>query len=915
MGFRDHPIGREALFAEPRGISLAYDPEAKSLKGRNEVLYVADSKNHAIRRLMKAPGEKFAEVVTVAGGQKAAPSAPGYAQRSVPYQWGEELGAPGNSDGSGGQAAFHSPSDVALVKQENNHILYVADTENNRVARVAVSLRLTPETQKVTVPILTVTSTQEDMSGLVAQSVAPGTEFVWDSELQQWTDPSSVIPSASMCPPAGVTVPFSFTMLLAGHYHVNELYFEWAHGGAKDYQIAFSQDGESWVTAVTKKGLAARAAEQVGPPHALQKYSTGFVRIGITALNEETFQMPVVRMIGQIVDSDIPSVPVVDTQLSSQSCSELGWMSINGVPVCSSAKVSNSSCLPDIEKSMAFQEAEATCQAAGARLCSVEELEKQSNNPAVGCGIDDQRVWTSTPCGCGGHLSQASKLDKQDPMAVMPRICSADTETLVVQCCADKPPELVTELGEDATETPVEMSSVQELDRARFTDGNGTAPEDSACTFPFVVQGEAFNNCTMVEDGSKLPGSFGWCPVKHATHAEETSNGIMLVTEATEWGSCREPGYKPPECIMSPWTGWGACSAVCGGGTKSRKRSIVAQYGHNPVCGGIEDVAMCNKHECGFVDTIAGGSALGLSMGLGLRESPYNPLWMTRNASRSPDLHYKPVAIDVAEQSGGLHAVFVAGVERTRADNVDYIRRIDVAHFTPEDEGGAGAPEACVDISKYERPDLIPASAAACRIIHSVGGFSSARVAAIELDEQDVGIRFQGASAIVANSESSLFLTSSASIVSKLDLSQQIQCQGWMTEGLRQWDVSPDSEPRRSSPVKLQLKSLSGSSTSWQLDVTRTVGDFQSLGMLPNYQANMVGDSYLWEKNMLCASPTEDGTATKCCVAKQAQNLPPPRPCPKPVQEACLVKYTMAMQDYEYALQLVQRNLNVGVSS
>jgi len=361
---------------------------------------------------------------------------------------------------------------------------------------------------------------------------------------------------------------------------------------------------------------------------------------------------------------------------------------------------------------------------------------------------------------------------------------------------------------------------------------------------------------------------------------------------------------------------------ICGGGTKSRTRKVLSKSGQNPICAETEELTTCNEHECGFVETIAGGTVSGSKVGLGFRESPLNALWIQRSPERSPDLHYKPAAIDVVEHENGYHAVFIAGKETKRADNVEYIRRIDVTHFTPQDKGGAGAPTNCTDLSRYSAdPTSLPVEAAECRIFTSGDGFFAARVGAIELDEEDVGSRFNGATALSAESVDSLLVASStSSLLTRLDLSEQIRCQSWMTEGLRQWDVSTDGMPHRSSPVKLQLSSLSGSSSQWQLDVTRVVGEFKSLGVSDNYQANRVGDPYTWQKNMMCASeirkghsdPTKPVQKTKCCVAKQAEQIPPPEECPMPIQEACASKYKIAMQDYEYALQIIARDLKLG---
>jgi hypothetical protein len=292
-------------------------------------------------------------------------------------------------------------------------------------------------------------------------------------------------------------------------------------------------------------------------------------------------------------------------------------------------------------------------------------------------------------------------------------------------------------------------------------------------------------------------------------------------------------------------------------------------------------------------------------------------LQIQNSASRSPDLQYKPSAIDVIQQSDGTHAVFIAGEPRSRADNVEYLRRIDVMHFSPDDEG-ASVTQGCVDVTQYAEASELPVEAADCRIFTSglSTGFYVARLGAIESDEQDVGTHYRGAIGLVIKNVDEVYVTSSEHTVSKLDLSQQLQCDDWMTNGMYQWDVPQDGLPYRTSPVKMRLSTLSGSSTLWQLEATKMVGTFKTLGVSENWQANRVGDPYIYQKNTLCALQMDQNAvgdkSVKCCVTKHAEALPPPEECPKPVQATCENLRTVAMHDYEYTLQIISRNLNLG---
>jgi len=57
---------------------------------------------------------------------------------------------------------------------------------------------------------------------------------------------------------------------------------------------------------------------------------------------------------------------------------------------------------------------------------------------------------------------------------------------------------------------------------------------------------------------------------------------------------CNTP--SPIDCTMNDWKAWGACSATCGSGTRSRSRTveIPAQHG-GKACPNTEDQGVCNK--------------------------------------------------------------------------------------------------------------------------------------------------------------------------------------------------------------------------------------------------------------------------------------------------------------------------------
>ena len=64
-----------------------------------------------------------------------------------------------------------------------------------------------------------------------------------------------------------------------------------------------------------------------------------------------------------------------------------------------------------------YDDAEAFCVGAGARVCTYDELAADAAGGS-GCALDDARVWTATPCKKGerfGHFSAsgAAHLEKR----------------------------------------------------------------------------------------------------------------------------------------------------------------------------------------------------------------------------------------------------------------------------------------------------------------------------------------------------------------------------------------------------------------------------------------------------------------------------------------------------------------------
>ena len=77
-------------------------------------------------------------------------------------------------------------------------------------------------------------------------------------------------------------------------------------------------------------------------------------------------------------------------------------------------------------------------------------------------------------------------------------------------------------------------------------------------------------------------------------------SGYLQVATSNEgcWFTVKEYCCKTEDCVEGEWQSWSACSRTCGGGTRSRSRSLVQpQYGGR-ACGDSSEAAACNTNRC-----------------------------------------------------------------------------------------------------------------------------------------------------------------------------------------------------------------------------------------------------------------------------------------------------------------------------
>jgi hypothetical protein len=949
MGFRDDEYGEYAMFAEPSGVAIAYEPNGDSLKGKNEVVYVADSRNNAIRQLILSPGMEFAQVSTIAGGQRMLPSMKDYMQVAKEYQWGHGFGLKGCADGVGSDAMFNAPTDLALAKvQADKHVLYVADSSNNRVARVEVSMMMNDGTPTEEIPILSIRDSEGNAVGAI-RSVPVGSEYQWDSEQKVWEGIiHSDLTAVSICPATPVVPPAFFELSLGGQYNVIGAFMEWGpEGGAQEFQMAVF-DGKQWHEVIAKTGVANAATEQLELPVPAQQLVAQAVRLSITSAHGATVSVPSLRLMGKLVGHDVKPQPAQEHPQTEKSCADLGWEespagadSAIQENACGSQKVGkNSTCLHlkgnSTSGMMQWHEAEDACSAIGARLCRIEEIQGLIAAD-TGCDLEEERVWSASPCGCGGMLSQASKieLDIINSSSAL-RMCSSMDDLLAVQCCADGPPAggatktaaanatdvspvenslILVELNEDpvsddsasAATDIIEASSSTVLLQMRFTNGTGTADKDSSCVIPFVLDGRAYNNCTQEPTvGGTETFQDGWCPTRKSG-SDNADESMIVVGPKTPWGVCEPAGYVPPKCVMSPWSGWNRCSVLCGGGSRTRHRQTVTQQG-DAQCGALDEVGSCNAHQCGSVKTIVGGtSAVSGKMGVGFRNTPLNPKWMQRHPGKQPDLNFNPFRIDVLQQAD-TDVLYILAKPQGRADHVTIIRRIDVTSSTSVVDGGTGVPEGCFDMSNHTDSDPVPASIAECRVIQSQDGSQ------VTAEVIGSGVESEGAISLATTNNNQIYTSLTSNTIASIDLALHLPCQQWMSADLEGWQIgTQDSTLHKTTASMMLSTSHHGEPQMWNFEAFRRVGTLVSVGLDKRYDTDAHGRERQFQKSTLCSTQKKSGLevqdSKQCCVTKEAMAVPEPRQCPSPITPECRLERQIDVLDSEYANGLISKAL------
>ncbi|MEO1271123.1 MAG: hypothetical protein AAFX99_23780, partial [Myxococcota bacterium] len=163
---------------------------------------------------------------------------------------------------------------------------------------------------------------------------------------------------------------------------------------------------------------------------------------------------------------------------SAVTCAELGWGGPGTAEVCAASRVvgNETECSGDVTHAQAV----AICDAAGARLCTLVELERDETR-GTGCGYDDARVWSQSSCGPSGMWTRAGNTLFQEQF---PTTCTDTEGFAAVRCCAD------------VADTEPEPSCIAPEEEI------ACALDDDPCTVGQCLPDGTACNAVPVEDGT-----------------------------------------------------------------------------------------------------------------------------------------------------------------------------------------------------------------------------------------------------------------------------------------------------------------------------------------------------------------------------------------------------------------------------
>jgi hypothetical protein len=161
---------------------------------------------------------------------------------------------------------------------------------------------------------------------------------------------------------------------------------------------------------------------------------------------------------------------------------------------------------------------------------------------------------------------------------------------------------------------PCELSDWEEWTACSATCGDGTMTR----TRTVITEAQHGGTCPKLEDSDDC--NKGPCPVPCTVSdwgdwskcdkqcGEGTRTRTRTVTSVAKYGGecldameasekCKEKDCPIP-CTVTDWDDWSDCTVSCGGGTKTRERTVTADAQHGGSCPDLDDSEECNKDGC-----------------------------------------------------------------------------------------------------------------------------------------------------------------------------------------------------------------------------------------------------------------------------------------------------------------------------
>jgi len=186
---------------------------------------------------------------------------------------------------------------------------------------------------------------------------------------------------------------------------------------------------------------------------------------------------PVTSPVPAPVSAPVPA-PTSGLAFSASTCDDLGWGNAEthgDSMVCGETNLNLGGC----SNEQTWDRAVDFCEAAGARLCTLEELQNDETR-GTGCGYDTKAVWSSTSCGSGSYLQAPGSTRSAGTE------CSPNLTGVFARCCAD------VEIPGGGGETPVASPIAAPV----------AAPVASPVASPVVGPGISASSCDKLGWGN-----------------------------------------------------------------------------------------------------------------------------------------------------------------------------------------------------------------------------------------------------------------------------------------------------------------------------------------------------------------------------------------------------------------------------